>query len=214
MRSASAASVRSILKPKSTCTWSPSISQSKGRNLLPSFSQIRSQAHACARDRDTLRFRVLASSNSSFLRRHCSFHHSPLDISATLMASSSENAPDHYRLPTEVRPRHYDLTIRTDLEKEKFTGFVKIECVQCPPRIVDRRALACQPQPRNRASNQSRYLQFRGRAFAGLGDPRLRILRQEPCTCRDKVRCLHRARVIDIRRGATRWDQSNPESRL
>ncbi|KAI9431113.1 hypothetical protein H4582DRAFT_2085539 [Lactarius indigo] len=31
------------------------------------------------------------------------------------------------RLPTEVRPRHYDLTIRTDLEKEKFTGFVKID---------------------------------------------------------------------------------------
>ncbi|KAI9451359.1 leucyl aminopeptidase [Lactarius psammicola] len=41
--------------------------------------------------------------------------------------ASSENAPDHYRLPTEVRPRHYDLTIRTDLEKEKFTGFVKID---------------------------------------------------------------------------------------
>ncbi|KAH8983498.1 leucyl aminopeptidase [Lactarius akahatsu] len=41
--------------------------------------------------------------------------------------ASSENASDHYRLPTEVRPRHYDLTIRTDLEKEKFTGFVKID---------------------------------------------------------------------------------------
>ncbi|KAI9431112.1 peptidase family M1-domain-containing protein [Lactarius indigo] len=43
------------------------------------------------------------------------------------MATSSENASDHYRLPTDVRPRHYDLTIRTDLEKEKFTGFVKID---------------------------------------------------------------------------------------
>ena len=45
------------------------------------------------------------------------------------MASPSENPSDHYRLPTEVRPRHYNLTIRTDLEKEKFVGFVKIECV-------------------------------------------------------------------------------------
>ena len=45
------------------------------------------------------------------------------------MASSSENPSDRYRLPTDARPKLYDLTIRTDLEKEKFTGFVKIECV-------------------------------------------------------------------------------------
>ncbi|KAH9030817.1 leucyl aminopeptidase [Lactarius hengduanensis] len=43
------------------------------------------------------------------------------------MASFSKSASDRYRLPTEVRPRHYDLTIRTDLEKEKFAGFVKID---------------------------------------------------------------------------------------
>lgn len=42
---------------------------------------------------------------------------------------SSKKSLDHYRLPTDVRPRHYDLTIRTDLEKEKFSGFVRIECV-------------------------------------------------------------------------------------
>ncbi len=135
-----APAVRHILKPKPT--WSPSISQSKGRNPLPSFSQVRTQAQACIQDRDTLRFRVLSSSSSPLLRRHCSFHHSPLDVSASLMASS-ENTSDHYRLPTEVRPRHYDLTIRTDLEKEKFTGFVKIECVQSLSRVVDCRALAC-----------------------------------------------------------------------
>ncbi|KAH8983497.1 leucyl aminopeptidase [Lactarius akahatsu] len=41
--------------------------------------------------------------------------------------ATSEHASDHYRLPTDVRPRHYDLTIRTDLEKEIFTGFVKID---------------------------------------------------------------------------------------
>ncbi|KAH9964734.1 peptidase family M1-domain-containing protein [Lactifluus volemus] len=39
----------------------------------------------------------------------------------------SEKALHHYRLPTDVRPRHYDLTIRTDLEKERFAGFVKID---------------------------------------------------------------------------------------
>src|ERR1700677_2560097 len=115
--------VRRILKP----TWSPSICQSKGRNLLPSFSQVLTQSGA--RDRDAFRSRVLASPSSPLLRRHCSLHHSPLDVSAYLMASSSEDASDHYRLPTNARPKHYDLTIRTDLEKEKFTGFVKIECV-------------------------------------------------------------------------------------
>lgn len=44
-----------------------------------------------------------------------------------MFTMSSEKAVDHYRLPTDLRPRHYDLTIRTDLEKEKFSGFVKIE---------------------------------------------------------------------------------------
>jgi hypothetical protein len=133
VRGAPVGSVRRILKPKPT--WSPSISQSKGRNLLPSFSHIRTQAQ---RDRDTLRFRVLASSNSPLLRRHCSFHHSPLDdLSAAVMP---DNASDHYRLPTEVRPRHYDLTIRTNLEKEKFTGFVKIECVR---RLFSYRGSQC-----------------------------------------------------------------------
>ena len=121
--------VRRILKS----TWSPSISQSKGRNLLPYFSQALSQAGA-RRDRSAFRSRVPAT-NSPFLRRYCSLHHSPLDVSASLMASSSENAADHYRLPTDARPKLYDLTIRTDLEKEKFTGFVKIECVQRLSRV-------------------------------------------------------------------------------
>ncbi|KAH9030818.1 leucyl aminopeptidase [Lactarius hengduanensis] len=58
---------------------------------------------------------VLASSNY------------PLSTFSASFMATSENASDHYRLPTEVRPRHYDLTIRTDLEKEKFTGFVIID---------------------------------------------------------------------------------------
>ncbi|TCD67017.1 Aminopeptidase 2 mitochondrial [Steccherinum ochraceum] len=32
--------------------------------------------------------------------------------------------PSKYRLPTDVKPTHYDLTIRTDLENLKFDGFV------------------------------------------------------------------------------------------
>jgi aminopeptidase 2 len=47
------------------------------------------------------------------------------------MSSSPKKVIDNYRLPTDVRPTHYDLTIRTDLEKEKFAGFVKIECARC-----------------------------------------------------------------------------------
>jgi hypothetical protein len=36
-----------------------------------------------------------------------------------------------YRLPDDVRPTHYDLTVRTDLESHlpHFEGIVKIECV-------------------------------------------------------------------------------------
>ncbi|TFK74328.1 leucyl aminopeptidase [Pluteus cervinus] len=35
-------------------------------------------------------------------------------------------SPDQFRLPTSVKPLHYDVTIRTDLEKLVFDGFVKI----------------------------------------------------------------------------------------
>ncbi|GBE82604.1 Aminopeptidase 1 [Sparassis crispa] len=34
---------------------------------------------------------------------------------------------DGYRLPTDVRPRHYDVTIRTDLEQLKFDGVVHVD---------------------------------------------------------------------------------------
>jgi len=36
-------------------------------------------------------------------------------------------ASDSFRLPTDVQPIHYDVTIRTDLEKLTFDGFVKID---------------------------------------------------------------------------------------
>ncbi|KAG5354174.1 hypothetical protein C0989_003687 [Termitomyces sp. Mn162] len=39
-------------------------------------------------------------------------------------AASKSN--DEYRLPTDVKPLHYDVTIKTDLEKLEFEGFVNI----------------------------------------------------------------------------------------
>ncbi|TFY80729.1 hypothetical protein EWM64_g3287 [Hericium alpestre] len=43
-----------------------------------------------------------------------------------------------FRLPTDVRPKHYDLTIRTDLENENFEGVVKadVEIVRATDTIV------------------------------------------------------------------------------
>ncbi|KAJ2930053.1 hypothetical protein H1R20_g7024, partial [Candolleomyces eurysporus] len=39
-------------------------------------------------------------------------------------APATEN-PDHYRLPTDVKPTHYDVVIKTDLEASTFQGFVR-----------------------------------------------------------------------------------------
>lgn len=36
---------------------------------------------------------------------------------------------DEYRLPTNLKPVHYDITVRTDLEALAFDGTVKIEYV-------------------------------------------------------------------------------------
>ncbi|KAF7777794.1 hypothetical protein Agabi119p4_3866 [Agaricus bisporus var. burnettii] len=40
---------------------------------------------------------------------------------------TTPGAPDEYRLPTNVKPAHYDVTIKTDLENLSFEGFVRIE---------------------------------------------------------------------------------------
>jgi hypothetical protein len=36
---------------------------------------------------------------------------------------------ERYRLPTNVKPTHYDVAIRTDLEELTFNGFIKIRRV-------------------------------------------------------------------------------------
>ncbi|KAN0116449.1 hypothetical protein V8E52_005830 [Russula decolorans] len=109
-----AKAVTHILKPNlKPIIWSPpSITHFRGRNPLPLLS---------------CRFRIASSirQNKPALSRPCSFlHHSSIPVSP---AMSSKKPLDHYRLPTDVRPRHYDLTIHTDLEKEKFSGFVRID---------------------------------------------------------------------------------------
>lgn len=38
-------------------------------------------------------------------------------------------ATDEYRLPLDLKPTHYEVTIQTDLEKQTFSGFVKAQCV-------------------------------------------------------------------------------------
>ncbi|KAI0831781.1 leucyl aminopeptidase [Trametes gibbosa] len=42
-------------------------------------------------------------------------------------ASAPANAQQDYRLPTDVKPTHYDLTVWTDLENSRFEGIVHID---------------------------------------------------------------------------------------
>ncbi|CDO74865.1 hypothetical protein BN946_scf185004.g15 [Trametes cinnabarina] len=44
-----------------------------------------------------------------------------------MSASSPASAQQDYRLPTDVKPTHYDLTVWTDLENNKFEGIVHID---------------------------------------------------------------------------------------
>lgn len=48
---------------------------------------------------------------------------------ASMTASDTAKPLESYRLPLEIKPIHYDVTVRTDLEKLIFDGFVKIEWV-------------------------------------------------------------------------------------
>ncbi len=45
------------------------------------------------------------------------------------IATMTSTSPDLFRLPTNVKPVHYDVTVRTDLEAQVFQGFVKIRYV-------------------------------------------------------------------------------------
>ncbi|KAL9714866.1 Aminopeptidase 2 mitochondrial [Leucoagaricus gongylophorus] len=40
---------------------------------------------------------------------------------------TTQRSSDEYRLPTNVKPTHYDITIKTDLQNQVFEGFVRID---------------------------------------------------------------------------------------
>jgi len=44
-----------------------------------------------------------------------------------MVSPPTQKASDEYRLPTKVKPTHYDVTIKTDIENQVFEGFVQIE---------------------------------------------------------------------------------------
>lgn len=76
-----------------------------------------------------LKFRF-QNSSSHFLPTLPTQTHSLQKSSIARMSSvSTPGAPDEFRLPIDVKPTHYDLTVRTDLDKLQFEGFVKIRCV-------------------------------------------------------------------------------------
>ena len=43
------------------------------------------------------------------------------------MSGDTSETSDSFRLPTNVKPTHYEVTIRTDLEKLVFDGFVRVQ---------------------------------------------------------------------------------------
>jgi hypothetical protein len=66
--------------------------------------------------------------NRPRVARFCSFHNSHPVLSAMSSETPAKSA-DAYRLPTNVKPTHYDITLRTDLKEETFGGAVKIKYV-------------------------------------------------------------------------------------
>ena len=60
--------------------------------------------------------------------RSCSTH----STSPSSATSTSDMAPTEadYRLPTNVKPTHYDLTVRTDITAAKFDGVVTVQYVR------------------------------------------------------------------------------------
>ncbi|KAG9085108.1 Aminopeptidase 2 mitochondrial [Ceratobasidium sp. UAMH 11750] len=71
--------------------------------------------------------RVLCTTPHNRRRPFCfTSDHDPLTMSAPAQSTPAKSV-EEYRLPTNVRPSHYDLTIQTDLEALTFKGFVIVD---------------------------------------------------------------------------------------
>lgn len=62
----------------------------------------------------------------SLIVRTC-FNHANMSGGPAVIEGSKPR--DEYRLPTDVKPKHYDVTLRTDLEKSRFDGYVVAQYV-------------------------------------------------------------------------------------
>ena len=86
-------------------------------------SQIAQRTHITQTLRSLLTISYLRPTFSSYRRRsYCTF-----ESMAPTATATSKVSPDEHRLPLEVKPKHYDVTLRTDLEKLVFDGSVSIE---------------------------------------------------------------------------------------
>ncbi|KAJ8587988.1 hypothetical protein M405DRAFT_277524 [Rhizopogon salebrosus TDB-379] len=76
----------------------------------------RSDTQLCNTNRSYIRSQSLYILST---RRYCS--------TSAIMTKPTADSGDDFRLPLDVKPTHYDLTVKTDLENSKFEGVVKIE---------------------------------------------------------------------------------------
>lgn len=114
------------LRPRgfSTCI-APSVSQhlpTKGYTSGYAFNR-----RVTSRSPVNTRHKFLSQHLRLSLRRaYCALR--PMSTPPTGSTTAQSNVPeDEHRLPLDVKPTHYDLTILTDLEKLTFEGSVIIE---------------------------------------------------------------------------------------
>ena len=115
-------------------------------------------------------------SNLSFERRWLSLSPrlsaNPQRTCSSLAPMSSSVSHPEYRLPLNVKPAHYDLTIRTNLENQTFDGFVDVQCVTGPILSAIKYYLHL-PQPRCPSGHLRTHLQF----FRSHSNSSFRLLR-------------------------------------